>query len=67
MEYKYACSNKITRGRMTTCSICSADIDEDAGDIVGFFGISPVAFCVWCYSSIIDMANQHTMCKCEEE
>ena len=51
---------------MTTCNVCSADIDQDAGDIIGTFGISPVAFCVWCYSSMIDMVRQHTMCKCEE-
>jgi hypothetical protein len=51
---------------MTTCNVCSADIDQDAGDIVGLFGISPVAFCVWCYSSMIDMVRQHTMCECEE-
>tara|TARA_R100000808_G_C2066049_1_gene95471 strand:+ start:297 stop:509 length:213 start_codon:yes stop_codon:yes gene_type:complete len=40
------------------CTICSSDIDEDAGDIVGYFGISPVSFCVWCMSSITDMVIQ---------
>lgn len=40
------------------CTICSSDIDEGAGDIVGYFGISPVSFCVWCYSSLTDMVIQ---------
>ena len=40
------------------CTICSSDIDEGAGDIVGYFGISPVSFCVWCYSSLTDMVVQ---------
>ena len=40
------------------CTICSSDIDEDSGDIVGYFGISPVSFCVWCMSSITDMVIQ---------
>jgi len=42
----------------TKCSICSADIDEENGDIVGNFGILPTAFCVWCYSSATDMVIQ---------
>ena len=40
------------------CSICDSEIDEDAGDIKGYFGISPVAFCVWCYSSLTDIVIQ---------
>jgi len=40
------------------CSICDSEIDEDAGDIKGYFGISTVAFCVWCYSSLTDMVIQ---------
>ena len=40
------------------CSICDSDIEEDNGDIKGCFGISPVAFCVWCYSSMTDMVIQ---------
>ena len=40
------------------CTICSTDIDEETGDIVGYFGISPVSFCVWCYSSLTDMVIQ---------
>jgi hypothetical protein len=40
------------------CNICSCDIDRDNGDIIGEFGISPVAFCVWCLSSMTDMVIQ---------
>ena len=40
------------------CSICDSEIDEDCGDIKGYFGISPVAFCVWCMSSMTDMVIQ---------
>tara|TARA_Y100000004_G_C8920072_1_gene415001 strand:+ start:42 stop:239 length:198 start_codon:yes stop_codon:yes gene_type:complete len=40
------------------CSICDSQIEEDNGDIVGYFGITPVAFCVWCFSSITDMVIQ---------
>ena len=37
------------------CNICESEIEEDNGDVIGSFGICPVAFCVWCKSSIIDM------------
>ena len=40
------------------CSICDSDIEEDNGDIKGYFGICPVAFCVWCLSSMTDMVIQ---------
>ena len=40
------------------CTICGSDIDEEAGDVVGYFGISPVSFCVWCHSSLTDMVIQ---------
>jgi hypothetical protein len=49
------------------CSICAAEINKDAGDIQGEFGINPVAFCIWCYSSILDMVKQKNICWCEEE
>ena len=42
------------------CNICSSDIDESAGDIIGEFGICPVAFCVWCMASMTDMIIQTT-------
>ena len=31
---------------------------DDSG-IEGLFGIVPVAFCVWCYSSLDDMISQN--------
>ena len=40
------------------CNICDSKIEEDYGDIIGQFGISPVAFCVWCVSSMTDMVIQ---------
>jgi len=40
------------------CNICDCTIEEDNGDIVGHFGICPVAFCVWCFSSMTDMVIQ---------
>ena len=40
------------------CNICDSGIEQDNGDIVGYFGISPVAFCVWCMSSMTDMVIQ---------
>ena len=43
---------------MQKCNICDSEIEEDNGDIIGCFGISPVAFCVWCMSSMTDMVIQ---------
>jgi len=40
------------------CNICDSEIEEDNGDIIGNFGISPVSFCVWCVSSMTDMVIQ---------
>ena len=40
------------------CNICDSEIEEDNGDIVGNFGISPVAVCVWWVSSMTDMVIQ---------
>ena len=40
------------------CNICDSEIEQDNGDIVGQFGICPVAFCVWCVSSMTDMVIQ---------
>ena len=41
------------------CNICDSQIEEDNGDVVGYFGISQVSFCVWCMSSMTDMVIQH--------
>jgi hypothetical protein len=48
------------------CSICSSDYTDDEGGVQGYFGIMPVSFCVWCYSSIIDMVKQELDIKDEE-
>ena len=40
------------------CTICDCEIEEDNGDIIGYFGIIPIAFCVWCLSSLTDMMIQ---------
>ena len=40
------------------CNICDSPIEEDNGDIVGYFGMCPVSFCVWCLSSMTDMVIQ---------
>ena len=40
------------------CTICDSEIDTDNGDVVGYFGICNVAFCVWCLSSMTDMVIQ---------
>ena len=43
---------------MQKCNICDSEIEEDNGDVIGYFGIWPVAFCVWCMSSMTDMVIQ---------
>ena len=43
---------------MKVCNICGADIDLEAGDVIGYFGILEVSFCVWCVSSMTDMVIQ---------
>ncbi len=40
------------------CTICECELDEDAGDVKGYFGILPMGFCVWCMSSLTDMVIQ---------
>ena len=44
--------------KVYNCNICDSEIDIDNGDIVGYFGICKVAFCVWCLSSMTDMVIQ---------
>ena len=39
------------------CTICDSEYDEEEGGIQGYFGIMPVTFCCWCYSSIVDMVG----------
>tara|TARA_R110000824_G_scaffold337570_1_gene524167 strand:- start:109 stop:318 length:210 start_codon:yes stop_codon:yes gene_type:complete len=40
------------------CNICDSTIEEDNGDVIGYFGISQISFCVWCLSSMTDMVIQ---------
>ena len=40
------------------CNICDSPIEEDNGDIIGYFGICQISFCVWCLSSMPDMVIQ---------
>jgi len=49
------------------CSVCSCDFTDDEGGIIGFFGILPVAFCPFCYSSMYDMVEQDMRDYEEEE
>ena len=43
---------------MDECNTCGSPIDEEQGDVRGYFGILPMAFCVWCLSSIKDKVIQ---------
>jgi hypothetical protein len=51
--------------KKTECSICG--VEEDDQFTHGYFGSIPVSFCVWCISSIMDMAKQMSNCDCDEE
>ena len=47
------------RDAFSTCSVCDTETDfESRGGIAGYWGIMPVAFCEWCFSSMMDMASQ---------
>ena len=41
---------------MEECCVCKSPIDEEQGDVRGYFGVIPASFCVWCMSSVTDMA-----------
>ena len=50
-----------------TCSICESPVAlAHEGGIQGFFGMLPVAFCVWCYTSMEDMVSQQCL-RCQED
>jgi hypothetical protein len=40
------------------CSVCSCEFTEDEGGLLGYFGMLPVAFCPFCFSSMCDMVSQ---------
>jgi hypothetical protein len=48
------------------CCICGGEYDPECGGVQGYFGISPVTFCEWCYSSVMDMAKYHLGIKDKE-
>ena len=51
--------------KLLICSICGSEMDlEGEGGVNGYFGICPIAFCVWCYSSICDMMHKAKCMKC---
>jgi len=49
------------------CSICNDEYDESCGGIQGHFGVTPVTFCEWCFSSIYDMVEQDIRDNVREE
>ncbi len=41
------------------CNICKVEFNlQDEGGTAGFFGITPVFFCPFCLSSMVDMVNK---------
>lgn len=50
---------------VVVCSICGSEYDEEF--VNGYIGLIEVNFCVWCYSGLIDMAEQMNPCDCREE
>jgi hypothetical protein len=43
------------------CNICDSEFDlEGEGGTNGYFGITPVSFCPWCLSCMIDMVQHMT-------
>ena len=45
-------------GELHKCSVCSCEFTEDEGGTLGYFGMLPVAFCPFCFSSMCDMVDQ---------
>ena len=41
------------------CSVCNESYTEEEGGIEGFFGLMPIRFCQYCYSSLVDMVHYH--------
>ena len=46
------------KGEEHKCNVCSSEFTDDEGGTIGYFGMIPVAFCPWCYSSMVDMVQQ---------
>lgn len=47
-------------GEEHKCNVCSSEFTDDEGGVLGHFGMLPVAFCPWCFSSMCDMVDQLT-------
>lgn len=47
-------------GEEHKCNVCSSEFTDDEGGVLGHFGMLPVAFCPFCFSSICDMVSQFT-------
>jgi hypothetical protein len=45
-------------GKEHQCNVCSCDFTDDEGGVLGYFGMLPVAFCPFCFSSMCDMVDQ---------
>lgn len=46
-------------GETHICSVCSSDYTDAEAGVEGYFGILPVAFCPWCFTSMCDMVEQY--------
>ena len=50
------------------CTVCKAEFNlEDEGGTAGYFGITPVFFCPFCLSSMVDMIEKLIKNKDEEK
>ena len=45
------------------CSICSVEVEEEDGGVIGFIGLLPSAFCPTCKAGIYDWACQQWGCE----
>jgi hypothetical protein len=50
--------NKKTVEFRSHCSICETSYNEGDGGTQGHFGDTPVTFCKWCFSVVVDMVEQ---------
>jgi hypothetical protein len=42
------------------CTVCSSPFDmQSEGGTCGYFGLIPVQFCPYCFSSMMDMAKHY--------
>lgn len=41
------------------CNVCECEYTDAEGGVEGYFGIIPVEFCPFCFSSMCDMVSQY--------